>query len=356
MRIGEPHRSEVSTTRRVLPLILLAFACHKAVPPPAPPPAPRAPPPVSNILERIGITGYAVSPLGPRAVGLLLPAQSRWGRSLSTFITPGGGVAEPQPHYEFHHGAGLRPWSVLFRCEQPCGDHWRKDFPMSGAGGELVASVGAGLLAPGADSPFPLGKAAHLVEVEVNGDAGAGGMGHFVATLARPLDGVDAERLLDRALARFEEHVAQNAATLQALYEREWTELSGMPPFVQIRGRGDPAPSPRSHTVIIPRWHEEGRLEVVFIRRLVSADHLTMENLDETPCGFPSQSIQIAAPPYSAVELGQRLQVTADGAVTVLETFPAGIVDERGQYFAHIPNWSHTSRRNCPEYGAPVGN
>ena len=224
---------------------------------------------------------------------------------------------------------------------------------MSDPGGALVASVGAGLLGPGEASPFPLGKEAHLVELEVNGGAGAGTLGHFVATAVRPVETVDAEQLLDDAWSVFEAHAQANDESARALYAREWAAQSGMPRFTELRGRENPPPPPVSHTVIVPRWTEPHRLEVVFIRRLLSAERAVMENLDTTPCGFPSQDHRIAAPAFAAVEFGQRLQVTPEGAVTVLETFPPGILDQQGQFFAHVPTWSFTSLRQCPQLGVP---
>ena len=336
---------------RRLALLAVVLGCQTAAPIPDPPAPP--PPPVSNILEQLGAPQYAVSPLPGRATGLLLAPVSRWGRTLSAFIVPGSRHGDPPALYELHAGTGLRPWTVLFRCDTPCGAHWQEGAPVVAPHGELLAQVGAGLLGPGVGSAYPLGGEAHLVELEVNGGAGAGTAMYFVATDVRPLPGVEAEAMLDAALRAFEGHVTSQEAALRAMYEREWRELSGMRSLVQIRDGGGPPPPPLPHTVVVPRWLGDGVLELTFIRRWVSSDRSWMESMDETPCGFPSRDQRVETPPWAGVELGQRLRVLPSGEVSVLETFPLGILDDRGRHFAHIPIWEFRSRRNCPGPGAP---
>ena len=270
-------------------------------------------------------------PVPGRVVGLLLPAASKWGRSLEfigqSLVRNPRAYAPLGPErvrtYELH-AAGVSPRMIWFAVPATGGTATGSERAVRTLEDE-VRSYATEALAPGTKNPWGLRAEAHLAALEVTGGEGNARAPRYelIVTGVELLEGqpgyprsvVD---LLDGARATFDRFVAAESPRAAAI-------LGDEEAAVIAEGAGtEEAPVPAREDVaeaIFPYWDDDRRRLVVLFYRSVT--RLTEYSV---PCMFvyegmpPEQRSMVIRHGYG-VELGQAMELDARGVLVALRSF-----------------------------------
>lgn len=272
-----------------------------------------------------------LAPVPGRVVGLLIPAESKWGRSLewigeSLAAQPGAYAAlgpERTRTYELY-SKGVSPRLLYFAVrDRAAGLGFRAEMAVQTLDSH-VRLFSAAQFTPKMDNPWGLGSEAHLAELEISGGEGNARAPRFelVATRVRLLDGQpgyprDVTELLDGARETFNQFVKRQAPRVESILGGEASKASG-PSGIPAREQVSEA--------IFPYWDEERkRLSILFYRRVMRITKYSI------PClftyeGMPPEQKSMTIRYGYGVELGQRLELDANGALAAVRSFePASV-------------------------------
>lgn len=273
----------------------------------------------------------ALAPVPGRVIGLLIPAESKWGRSLEwigeSIVGQPGSYSSFGPErirtYELH-ARGVSPRLVYFAVPEPAaGLVFRADMAVQTLDGQ-VRSFSAALFTPKMNNPWGLGSEAHLAELEISGGEGNAQAPRYelVATHVRLLDGQpgyprDVAEVLDGARETFDQFVKRQAPRVASILGDESSKTvdpSGIPAREQVS------------EAIFPYWDQERRrLSILFYRRVMRITEYSI------PClfmyeGMPPEQKSMTIRHGYGVELGQKLELDANGALVAVRSFePASV-------------------------------
>lgn len=264
-------------------------------------------------------------PVPGRVVGLLLPAASKWGRSLEfigeSLVRNPRAYAPLGPErvrtYELH-AAGVSPRMLWFAFPETQGAATGSERAVRTLDGE-VRSFATQALTPGTKNPWGLRAEAHLAALEVTGGEGNARAPRYelVVTAVQILEGqpgyprsvVD---LLDGARAAFDLFVAaETPRVADLLRQEEATVIEEVP----VPAREEVAEA------IFPYWDDDRRRLVVLFYRSVT--RLTEYGV---PCmfvyeGMPAEQRSMQIRHGYGVELGQAMELDATGVLVALRSF-----------------------------------
>jgi hypothetical protein len=281
--------------------------------------APDALPPGTTLFDRIHQQGWPVLP--GRAVGLLFSQVGPWGSHVGW---------DPRLHGEhafagdarFLFASGISaPWVLYFQSRGTANMNHLVNWKVPLPGGQQ-GTYDADMLHPGIGAAWGLSKAAHLVEVEVNGGQGAASNIHFVATAVEVLDGtadypIDPLLALGKARQRWDQLLAeqQAAVTDQLAVAGSTATLPG----------GQQPEEPRAFDGMTATWlPEEKRLQVLYVRWVLQwTKVITPAPPPSCPPGAPCALDPDRVDFYGyGVELGLLMAFDHTGAVVVDEPHP----------------------------------
>jgi hypothetical protein len=321
---------------RALPLSLATFATGCALLQPLPPRSAgllEATEPADKVIYQAGVYGRGHPRLGAEAEGLLLPAASRWGRTMRMNTVPDLPTDSPgaQTEYYFYGGLAL-PRPLWFGCKGPCPPDWTPWPDPQLADGTYERFSGK-QFGPGMANPWGLDRAVELVRIEVNGGKGGAQDGiKLVATRLESVEGLPGypkqiASLFDGARALFDRFVAEQAETTRGALQdaartpRGWIE-EPVPDDDRWLRFAVPGPERElAYEAIVPTWLPETRtLQIVFLRRVARIRTATVTHFVGT-CGTPAREVQVPLKSGYGAELGQLVELDAAGALVRLRNF-----------------------------------
>ncbi|MFL5354050.1 hypothetical protein [Archangium sp.] len=283
--------------------------------------------PGSGMLDRT-LPSFGFTPMPGHVVVLVMPAESKWGRSTEWI---GEAVAAVPNAYVFPKGV-------------------KRAYELYGSEiGVRVLHVNGEELAPGSQNRYGLKTEAHLAEVEVGNGFGSAltANANVEASNVRIVEGQagyprTAVQLLDSARAEFDRFLGTQRGAIQSLLAKEQKTFKPKPA---------PGPGEQVTDVLLPLWDDKTKtLSVVFHRRVMRMVETSL------PCevvyrGMPPQQSSMPVRYGYGVELGQKLVLDANGGLLALTDFePAGL---RLEPNVDLTEASKGGFRACP--GSPAG-